>query len=113
MISSRLIIAVLILATGISAQCSGGTSEGAANCKTEPRLVSINCPSSGSPCTCSESTGTCSDYAYDSDLSSLITFETASGEKCEELCQDIWDGEGLEEAKKCQYFKFEEVNIQS
>ena len=111
MISSRLIIPVMALAAGISAQCSGGISEYAGNCITEPRLVSINCPSSGSDCTCSDSSGLCSEYGFDADLSSLITFETANGEKCEELCQDIWDGE-VEDAKKCQYFKFEEVNIQ-
>ena len=115
MISSRLIIPVLALAAGVSTQCADGVNEGVNNCQVEPRLVSINCQS-GEDCTCtdfnSDQDSACSDYGFDADLNAQITFDTANGDKCEELCQNIWDGQ-TEDLKKCQYFKFEEVRNQT
>ena len=109
MISGRLIIPVLALVAGVSSQCAGGVNDGVNNCKVEPRLISINCQS-GNDCTCSDSTAGCADFGYDSgSLPNLIDYDTATGDKCEELCQAIWDDEELAEEKKCQYYKFEEV----
>ena len=112
MISGRLIIPVLALTAGVSTQCADGVNEGVNNCQVDPRLVSINCQS-GSDCSCSDSTALCSDYGFDTDLPNLIDYDTANGDKCEELCQIIWDDGGLAEEKLCQYFKFEEVMTQS
>ena len=115
MISARFIIPVLALAAGVSSQCADGVNEGVNNCKVEPRLVSINCQS-GESCTCSDFNSTqdalCTDFGFGDDLDSQVTFETLNGDTCEELCQQIWDGQS-EDLKKCQYYKFEEVMTQS
>ena len=111
MISGRFIIPVLALVAGVSSQCADGVNEGVNNCQVEPRLVSINCQS-GESCTCSDfnssQDSTCGDFGFADDLDSQVTFETLNGDKCEMLCQQIWDGQS-EELKKCQYYKFEEV----
>ena len=59
----------------------------------------------------SESIGNCTEYySTAADLENLINYEDADGFKCEELCKAIWDDEALPDlAKKCQYYKFEEV----
>ena len=108
MIFGRLIIPVLALSAGVSTQCAGGVNEGVNNCQVDPRLISINCQS-GSDCSCSDSTALCSDYGFDTDLPNLIDYDTANGDKCEELCQGIWDDKAVVDEKLCQYFKFEEV----
>merc|ERR1711942_602628 len=68
------------------------------------------------PCTCSDSTnstagiGYCTDYPSLEDLDSVISYDTATGDKCEEMCKAIWDDAGVSDvSKKCQYYKFEEV----
>ena len=54
--------------------------------------------------------GLCADYGFGSgELPNLIEYDTANGDKCEELCQAIWDDGTLAKEKKCQYYKFEEV----
>lgn len=113
-------LAVLsLLAGGVSAQCATGVNGGVDNCRTEPRLVHINCVRD-TPCTCSdsqdetESVGLCSDYPTVENLDSVINYTTADGNKCEELCKAIWEDDSVADiAKKCQYYKFEEVSSET
>ena len=115
MISVRLIIPVLALAARVSTECADGVNEGVNNCQVEPRLIAINCLS-GESCTCSDFNSdqdtACSEYGFNADIDALITYETADGAKCAELCQEIWDGQ-TEDEKRCQYYKFEEVITRS
>ena len=115
MSSISFLLCLLALVACVSAQCATGVNDGVENCKTDPRLVHINCMKN-STCTCSDATGeseslgTCSDYYQTAEeLENLINYEGADGNKCEELCKAIWDDEGVELSKKCQYYKFLEV----
>lgn len=109
MISGCLLVPVLALVARASSQCADGVNEGVNNCQVDPRLISINCQSD-SPCNCTDSMGLCADYGFGSgELPNLIEYDTANGDKCEELCQAIWDDGTLAKEKKCQYYKFEEV----
>ena len=109
------LLSVLSILACVSAQCDSGVNDGVNNCNTVPRLISINCMKD-MPCTCSDSTnstagiGYCTDYPSLEDLDSVISYDTATGDKCEEMCKAIWDDEGVSDvSKKCQYYKFEEV----